>query len=810
MRQEARAVVIGSGIAGSSVAYHLTLLGWKEVVVLEQGEQVSGTTSHAPGLVGQLRSSKSHTRLLMQSVALYRTLQVDGQRGFDEVGSLRLATTSDRFEEIERQASFARGIGLAAELIGPAEVARLCPILDTRDVVGALYLASDGSARAPILARALAEGARSRGAEIHPRTPVTGFEVENGRVRAVRTTKGRIGAEVVVAAAGIWSRHLARLLGISLPLIPLEHQYAASGPIKELRPDRPIPNVRDPDQLIYFRQDGDRLVMGGYEGNPGVPSGELNPQGDNPTVRPFDPRRFQVLRDSAAARVPALAGAGWTKEVCGLENFTPDGEFILGEAPEARGLWFASGFCAHGVSGSGGIGKALAEWIVSGHPPIDLWHMDLRRFGPHARARRYLARRAAEVYASYYHLSYPGKEKQSARELRLSPIYPRLKELGAVFGEKAGWERPNWFAPNEKLPEARGLVSPRGTARWVWSRAIGAEHQATRERVALFDETSFSKFEVSGRGAAAFLDRLAANEVDRPPGTVTYTQLLNPRGGIECDLTINRLERDRFLIITGTAFGYHDLSWIRSQMPGDGSVEARDVTSSLACIGVWGPRARDLMSAASESDFSGAAFPYLTSREVKVGEVPALAVRVTYVGELGWELYAPMEFGLKLWDILWEAGKPLGVAAAGYRAIDSLRLEKAYRYWSAEIDSDYNPLEAGLGFAVKLKKPAFLGRDALLEIKARGLRRKLCCLTIDDPAAVPVGGEPILDGGRVLGTVTSGGYGYTVKKAIAYGYLPIEDAVEGKRLAIDICGKPAPAVVSREPIYDPKGEKIKA
>jgi glycine cleavage system T protein len=447
---------------------------------------------------------------------------------------------------------------------------------------------------------------------------------------------------------------------------------------------------------------------------------------------------------------------------------------------------------------------------VEGEPRLDLWHMDLRRFGPYARSRRYIEKRALEVYSTYYDLSFPGKEKRSARELRLSPLYDRLKKLGAVFGEKSGWERPNWFTPNARLAQGQGWPTPRGWAARSFSPAIGAEHHAARERVALFDETSFSKIEVSGPGALAFLDRLAANRMDRPPGSVTYTQLLNERGGIECDLTVTRLAGDRFRLVTGTAFGLHDLSWIQAHLPADGSVQAIDVTSSFAVIGVWGPRARELVERVSEDDFSSAAFPYLRAREVTIGEAPALALRVTYVGELGWEIYTPMECGLKLWDTLWEAGKALGAAAAGYRAIDSLRLEKGYRYWSADIHSEYNPYEAGLGFAVKLEKGDFIGRKALVDARARGLTRKLCCLTIDDPAAVALGGEPLLDGDRVLGRVTSGGYGYTVRRSIAYGYLPAEIAHPDARVEVELFGERCPATVMAEPLYDPKGERIRA
>ena len=776
MHDQARAVIIGSGIAGSSIAYHLTERGWRDIVVLEQGPLIGGTTSHAPGLVGQLRSSVSLTKMLVYSVALYKQLAVDDNPGYFAVGSLRLASSKERMEELKRQVGFAKSVGLEAELISPGEAMRMFPMMSLEGVEGALYLPTDGSAKAPILAQAMANVAQQRGATFHPDTRVTGFEVENGRVQAVQTSRGRIRTGIVVVAAGIWSPRIGRMVGIAIPLIPMQHQYVMTGPLPELAGDGTIPNLRDPDKLVYFRQDGQCMVLGGYERNPATFDVDAIPDGPDPTVLHFDPPRFASLLEGCIERVPSLRNAELVRRVNGLEAFTPDGEFILGEAPEVRGFWAACGFCAHGVSGAGGAGKMIAEWIADGEPGLDLWHMDLRRFGAYTASRRYIATRVNEVYSTYYDISYPALERSSARKLRLSPVYNRLEELGAVFGEKAGWERPNWFAPNERLAEGQDWSVPYGWASRYWSPAIGAEHQATRERVAIFDETSFSKLEVIGPGSLAFLQYITDNQMDQPAGAITYTSMLNKHGGIECDLTVTRLAANHFQIITGTAFGNHDLSWIRSQMPTDGSVYVNDITSSRCCIGVWGPRARDLVQQVSENDFSNEAFPYLTAQQVIMGDIPVLALRVTYVGELGWEIYAPMEYGLKLWDTLWQAGKPLGLLAAGYRAIESLRLEKGYRYWSTDIHSEYNPYEAGLGFAVKLQKGDFLGKAALEHIKAQGVTRKLCCLVLDDPRAVALGGEPFLDsdGERVLGHVTSAGYGYTVRQSIAYGYLPVE------------------------------------
>ncbi len=809
MHDQARVVIIGSGIAGSSIAYHLTERGWRDIVVLEQGPLIGGTTSHAPGLVGQLRSSVSLTKMLVYSVALYKQLAVDGNPGYFQVGSLRLASSKERMEELRRQVGFAKSVGLEAELISASEARRMFPMMSLEGVEGALYLPTDGSAKAPVLAQAMANSAQLRGATFYPDTRVTGIEVVNGRVQAVQTSRGRIRTGIVVVAAGIWSPRIGHMVGISIPLVPMQHQYVMTGPLPELAGDGTIPNLRDPDKLVYFRQDGQCMVLGGYERNPAAFNVDAIPGGPNPTVLSFDPPRFASLMEGCIERMPSLRNAELARQVNGLESFTPDGEFILGES-EVRGFWAACGFCAHGVSGAGGVGKMIAEWIVDGEPGLDLWHMDLRRFGAYTASRRYIATRVNEVYSTYYDISYPALERSSARKLRLSPVYNRLEELGAVFGEKAGWERPNWFTPNEQLAEGENWPIPYGWASRYWSPAIGAEHQATRERVAIFDETSFSKLEVVGPGSLAFLQYITDNQVDQPVGAITYTSMLNKHGGIECDLTVTRLAADRFQIITGTAFGNHDLSWIRSQVPAGGSIYVNDITSSRCCIGVWGPRARDLVQQVSDNDFSNEAFPYLTAQQVTIGDIPVLALRVTYVGELGWEIYAPVEYGLKLWDTLWEAGQPLGLLAAGYRAIESLRLEKGYRYWSSDIHSEYNPYEAGLGFAVKLQKGDFLGKAALERIKAQGVTRKLCCLVLDDPRAVALGGEPFLDGERVLGHVTSAGYGYTVRQSIAYGYLPVGYAAPGTRLEVQLFGVRYGATVMKEPLYDPKNVKIKA
>ncbi len=548
--------------------------------------------------------------------------------------------------------------------------------------------------------------------------------------------------------------------------------------------------------------------MGGYERDPAAWGLDGIAPDFNGKLLPPDWPRFEEISRGAVLRVPAMATAGVRQLINGPEGFTPDNEFILGET-EVRGFWVAAGFSAHGIAGAGGMGRQVAHWIVDGEPEYDLWKMDIRRFGAQYRSRTVVQARATENYATYYDIHYPNEERQSARALRLSPTYGRLAELGCAFGEKSGWERPNWFDSN--APPGDPALRPRGWAGHHWSPAIEAEALATRTTAALFDETSFSKIEISGSGALAFLQRLCANDMDRPIGRITYTQMLNRRGGIECDFTVTRLAADRFFIVTGTAFGNHDLGWIRSHAPDDGSVTLTDVTSARACLGIWGPRARDIVASTSTDDWSNDAFPYLSARQVSVGPVPVLALRVTYVGELGWELYAPMEYGLVLWDTLWAAGKPHGMVAGGYRAIEALRLEKGYRVWSSDITPDDSPDQAGLGFAVRMgKAELFIGRDALEAARAGGVDRRLCCLVLDEPLAVALGNEPIRIGQQVVGRVTSGGYGYTVGASIAYGYLPAAQADVNQRVEVEIFGEWVGGTVSAEPLFDPSGERIRA
>jgi glycine cleavage system T protein len=565
-----------------------------------------------------------------------------------------------------------------------------------------------------------------------------------------------------------------------------------------------MPTMRDPSLLVYFRPESGGLVMGGYERHCAPWGLDGIPADFNSRLLDEDWPRFEELMENALVRVPSLGEMEVVRLINGPEAFTPDGEFILGPS-DVRGFWVASGFCAHGLAGAGGMGKLVAEWIVEGTPSLDVWHMDSRRFGIAYRSREYTLARTKEIYETYYDVKYPGHERSAGRPLRVSAAYSRLRDLCAVFGEKSGWERANWFETNETRGDES--LRPRGWAGKLWSAAIGAEHVACRETAAVFDESSFAKILVSGAGAAELLERLCANRVARRVGQITYTQMLNPHGGIECDFTVTRLAEDRFRIVTGTAVGQHDLAWIRQHAPDDGSVQVVDETSQYACLGIWGPLAREILQPLSTVDLSSESFPYMHARELAVGRVPCLALRVTYVGELGWELYCPADLGLALWDTIWEAGRVQGLVAGGYKAIDSLRLEKGYRVWGADITPEDTPFEAGLGFAVKLDKDDFVGRDALLA--AGDPQRVLRCLTLDDPRAVALGSEPVRVGGELVGRVTSGGYGHSVERSIAYAYVPAQHEV-GTEVEVEIFGEWVGGQVADEPLFDPKGERIRA
>ncbi len=813
----ARVVIIGGGVGGASIAYHLAGLGEKDVVLLDRNELTSGSTFHSAGLVGQLRSSVTLTEMMMYSADLYRRLEEESELkpGWVECGGIRLACTPEREQEILRQVAWAKTFGLPLELITPQEAQELFPLMVTDNVRLGSYLATDGYLDPSQLTYSLADGARAGGVQIFTHTRVEGIDVEKGAVRRVRTEWGDIEADVVVNAGGMFAAEIGRMAGVRVPIVPMAHEYLVTQPfpaMEELRAGgNHLPTLRDPDLLIYYREDAGGLVMGGYERScaPWALDDHLVdriPPDFNGRLLEEDWDRFEEITVNSRERVPAMNEITVTKLINGPEAFTPDNEFCLGES-DVKGFFVAAGFCAHGLAGAGGIGKVMAEWISAGEPQMDLWEMDIRRFGPQYRSPAYTLARTRENYETYYDIRYPGHERQAGRPLKVSSAYPWHLEHGASFGEKSGWERVNWYEPNAELGDES--LRPNGWAGMNWSPAIGAEHRATREAAGLYDESSFAKIEITGPGAAGFLGRLCDNDVAREVGKITYTQMLNSRGGIECDFTVTRLGEEHFAIVTGTAFGQHDMAWIRGQLPEDGSVELHDTTARFACFGLWGPKAREILQPLTPDRLDSEAFPYLSAREITVGDVPVRALRVTFVGELGWELYCPTEYGATLWRTLYEAGQPHGLLACGYKAIDTLRLEKGYRVWAADITPDDNPYEAGLGFAVKEGKPGgFIGEEALAE--AGEPLRRLVAITLDDPRAVALGNEPVRIAGEIAGRVTSGGYGYTVGESIALAYVPAGVSEPGTPVEIDIFGEWVTGTVVQEPLYDPAGERLRA
>jgi 4-methylaminobutanoate oxidase (formaldehyde-forming) len=693
-------------------------------------------------------------------------------------------------------------------------------------VLGACYLESDGYLDPSQLCYALANRARANGVRIFTHTRVLGIEARGGRVRRVRTDAGDIDCEIVVNCGGMFAAEIGRLAGVRVPLIPMSHQYLVTEALMA-RPQRPLPTLRDPDLLVYFRQEIDGLVMGGYERaaepwTAGEHAFDAIPPDFNGRLLAENWPRFEEIAHNAQVRVPAMGDAGVRTIINGPEAFTPDNEFCLGET-EVAGFFVAAGFCAHGIAGAGGIGKVMAEWIVAGEPSMDLSHMDISRFGRQYRSPGYTLKRTVENYQTYYDIPYPGLQRGAGRPLRRSPAYEWHAKHGAFFGEKAGWERVEYYETN--APRAADEPTPAGWAGRFWSPATAAEHRATRSNAGLFDESSFAKLEVSGPDAARFLEWVCDNRVARGVGDVTYTQALNRRGGIEADFTVTRTAEDVFVIVTGTASGSHDSAWLRKQAMRQGSqVRIADITGQFCCYALWGPRSRDILAGLTPAGLGNDAFPFMTAQDITVGDVPVRAQRVTFVGELGWELYASCEYAAALWDTLWDAGQDHGLVAGGYRAIESLRLEKGYRVWGTDLTSETTPYEAGLGFCVKLEKPGgFEGSDALARGRQQGLSgqqgssgqqgpsRRLRAILLDDPRAVVCGGEPVRIGQRVAGRVTSGGYGYSIEASIAYAYLAVEDAPPGTPVSIDLFGTwVAGTVAASEPLFDPVGARVRA
>ena len=816
MRARANLVIIGAGIVGCSAAYHLTRLGWRDIVVVDQGPlfKTGGSTSHAPGLIFQTNPSRMMCEMAKYTTQLLSTLTYEDEPCWYPVGSIEVAQTDARLQDLKRRQGFATAYGVEAHLLSPREVAEHIPILDERVIKGGYYVPTDGDTKGWQSAAALARLAMDGGAaEFIGETKVTDIVVRDGRVAGVVTDRGTIEAETVLLCTNIWGPVLGDRAGVRLPLMAVEHQYLISEPLPELAGETRFvahPILRHQDERMYFRQHADAYGVGSYNHEPLL----VEPRDLGLTAtNPFTPKHFEDARRATDELLPALAGKRYVNQFNGMFTFTVDGYPILGESAVA-GLWAAIGIW---VTHSGGAGKAIAEWMTHGTSELDLREAHIDRFHGHATTRRYILTRTAQQYREVYDVIHPLQQMENPRCLRLSPFHRRLEQQRATFFESAGWEVGQWYEDNGRLLEEYEDRIPQreGWAARYWSPIQGAEHLAVREHAGLFNLAPFTKIDVRGPGALPFLERLAANKVEQPVGKVVYTSLLNHAGGIKADLTITRTGADSFLVLTGGGTGPQDLAWLRRHAPQDGSVAVTDMTSARTGIGLWGPKARRILSEAAEEDVSNEAFPYFTAQALIIDTVPAYALRISYAGELGWEIYCPTEYGLRLWDALWEAGRPHGVVAAGAGAFNSLRLEKGYRAWGSDIHTEYSPYEAGLGWAVRLNKGDFVGREALLRARETGVWRRLCCLTLDEPGALVLGKEPIVstdtsDNTRALGYVTSADFGYSVGKHIAYGYLPVTYADKGRKVDILYFGQRVAATVDDDPLFDAGMTRLKA
>ncbi|MGH6949057.1 MAG: GcvT family protein [Kiloniellales bacterium] len=817
---KARAVIVGGGVVGCSVAYHLAQLGWTDVVLLERKQLTCGTTWHAAGLIAQLRATHTMTRLARYTQELYGRLEAETgiATGLKRNGSMTVALTQERMEELRRGRSMARAFEVEVEEIGREEIARLNPHLNLAGVVGGLFLPKDGQGDPANIALALAKGARQRGVAIFEGVRVTAIRQRVGRVAAVGTDQGEIEAEYVVNCCGLWGREVGKMAGVSVPLQACEHFYLVTEPIAELPRDLPV--LRVPDEATYYKEDAGKLLLGCFElkakpwGLEGIPEDFAFDQ------LPEDFDHFQPILEAAIRRIPLLESAGVHTLFNGPESFTPDDRYLLGEAPELRNFFVAAGFNSVGIQSAGGVGKALAEWMVAGEPTMDLGDVDIRRMQPFQSNRRYLAARVTETLGLLYADHFPYRQFASARNQRLSPLHERLAARGACFGEAAGWERANWFVPMGEL--ARGV---KAEYRYSWKRQnwfeyAAAEHKAVREGVGLFDLSSFAKIRVEGRDAEAVLQRISANDIAVEPGRIVYTQWLNRHGGIEADLTVTRLGETSYLVVTSAAQAVRDLAWLNRNRPEGADCVAVEVTSAEACLAVMGPAAREFLQPLTSSDLSSESFPFGTAQEIEIGFVRPRAHRISYVGELGWELYVPREMAGYLFDRLSDAGAGQGLRLCGLHALDSCRIEKAFRHMGHDIGDQDHVLEAGLGFAVKLDKPRgrlgdFLGRDAVLRKREQGLTRRLLQFKLEDPEPLLYRNEPIWRDGRLVGTIASGAYGHHLGGAVGLGYVPCapgenSDALLASAYAIEVAGARIPACASLEPLYDPAGARLKA
>ncbi|MFC7259280.1 GcvT family protein [Streptomyces lutosisoli] len=807
-----RVVIIGAGVVGAALADEISARGWTEVTVVDQGPlpATGGSSSHAPGLVFQTNSSKTMTELARYTVEKFCSLDVDGQPCFLQVGGLEVATTPERVAELHRRHGWITAWGIEARLLSAEECVEQHPLVNPDKVLGGLLVPTDGLAKAVLAVEAQIRRATERGVRFLARHEVLDVRQSEGRVTGVLTDQGEIPADIVVCCAGIWGPKIARMVGMNLPLTPLGHQLAWTGPVPALAGQteeavRPI--LRHQDADLYYRDRYDTLGIGYYGHRPMPISADdilsVDEADAMPSVLKFTEDDFEDAWTETRSLLPATREAKVEEGINGLFSFTTDGQPLLGESPDVKGFWVAE---AVWVTHSAGVGRAMAEWLVDGYcSSFDLHECDVNRFEPHQLAPEYVLARDCQNFVEVYDILHPLQPSGDPRPIRTSPFHARQQELGAFFLEANGWERPQWYEANASLVEGRSIPTPNDWAARYWSPIVGAEAQATRETVAMYDMTALKRLEVAGPGAAAFLERLSTGKIDKSVGSVTYTLLLDEDGGIRSDVTVARLARDLFQV---GANGNLDLDWFTRHLPADGTVQVRDITPGTCCIGLWGPLARKVLQPLTDEDFSNDGLKYFRAKRAHIGSVPVTAMRLSYVGELGWELYTTADLGQKLWDTLWQAAKPLGGIIAGRGAFNSLRLEKGYRSFGTDMTYEHDPYEAGVGFAVKLDKGDFLGKAAL-ELRKENVRRKLTCLTIDAPESVVMGKEPVYDGDRAVGYVTSAAYGYTIGKGIAYAWLPVELAVPGTILHIGYFDERVEAVVAEEPLFDPTMSRLR-
>lgn len=807
---EAQVVIVGGGVIGCSIAYHFAKMGWRDVVLLERKQLTCGTTWHAAGLVGQLRASMNMTKLARYTSELYTGLEAEtGQAtGYRQCGSYSIATNAERLEELRRGASMAKVFGLQVDVVSQQEIAERVPLMMTDDVIGGIYIPSDGYANAVDTTQALARGAKAGGVRILQETPVTSVNHDGSRVTGVSTPRGDISARHVVLCGGMWTRDLAASIGVNVPLHACEHYYVLFESVAGLTPDLPV--LRDYDACTYYKYDAGKLLVGAFEPH-------ARPWGMNGIDEEFcfdeiagDFEHVEPVLADAMERIPALQDAGIQKFFCGPESFTPDVRYHLGEAPELKNCFVATGLNSIGLQSAGGIGKVVTEWIRDGLPPVDLWEVDVRRNLPFQGNRKYLHTRVSESLGLLYATHWPFRQYETARGARRSALFDRLKAVGACHGEAFGWERPNWYAPEGVKPEYQYSYG-----RQNWFEHSAAEHHAVRNGVALFDQSSFAKFRLEGPDAMAALNRICANNVDVKPGRMVYTQWLNPNGGIEADLTVTRLAPDAYLIVSAAETEVRDFGWVKRNLKAEDRCVLTNVSSGMGVISLMGPQSRALLESLTPNDMSHTAFPFANSREIELGYARVRASRITFVGELGWELYVPTEFMLHVYDLVVEAGRNFELVHAGYHALNSLRMEKGYRHWSHDITDEDTPLEAGLAFTVKFDKPGgFVGREALLKQKGKGVQKRLVQFLLQDSEPLLYHNEPVWRDGEIVGHITSGAYGHTLGSAVGLGYVNGSDVSDSQALLastyeVEVAGHRVAATPSLKPLYDPDNLKIR-